>query len=62
MDGNAQFADLSAKVATVVAAHHKVHADIAEHGKAHAKRRYEARAKAETESNLMKDIPEGGIK
>jgi hypothetical protein len=57
-----KFTSLTAKMGGIVAAHASVGTAIVEHGKWHAQRRYQSRAKAEAEQAMMKDIPEGGYK
>jgi hypothetical protein len=61
-ESNGQFTSLQAKVAAMVATHKSIHSTIAQHAEAHAKQRYENRARMTTEHNMMKDIPEGGFK
>lgn len=57
-----RFASLGSKLGSLVSTHGAVKTSLESHSAAHVHARYQARAKMKTERDLMKDIPEGGIK
>jgi hypothetical protein len=61
-ESKSKFTNLTGKIANVVTAHNSVTGAVAAHTKLHLEKRTQQRLRAESEQNMMKDIPEGGFK